>query len=150
MQKRPNLLWVIMVVFFLFTAVALFNRQNNVSKLELANNASQQVNKINKETEKNTASFVEILFSQEKKITGQSWAKNAFEALDAVAKENNLTIKTKKYDFGILVEGIGSVINSKESYWMFAVNGKPGEVAADRYLINPGDTVVWEYKKITQ
>lgn len=74
-------------------------------------------------------------------------AKNAYEALQVVAKDENLTIKTKQYDFGILIESINAYSNSAEKSWIYYVNTKMGDKAADKYRLNNSDQVVWRYEK---
>jgi len=72
-------------------------------------------------------------------------AENAYTALTAMAKQKNLTLTTKQYDFGIFVEQIGARANTKEKSWIYFVNGKSGTVASDKQHLNAGDTVEWKY-----
>lgn len=74
-------------------------------------------------------------------------AKTAFEALQNLAKQENLDLKTKQYDFGVFVEGIGGVENTKEKAWIYFINGKSAEVAADKYELKNGDIIEWKYIK---
>ena|SRR5450759_5269484 len=72
-------------------------------------------------------------------------AQNAFQALSEAAKKKNLELKTKQYDFGVFVEQIGTIANTKEKSWIYFVNGKSGTVAADKQSLKAGDTVEWKY-----
>jgi len=72
-------------------------------------------------------------------------AENAFTALTTMAKQKNLELKTKQYDFGVFVQQIGTLVNTKEKSWIYFVNGKAGTVAADKQSLNAGDTVQWKY-----
>ncbi len=72
-------------------------------------------------------------------------AQTAFEALQNLAQQNNLNLKTKQYDFGVFVEGIGGVENTKEKTWIYFINGKSAEVAADKYELKNGDIIEWKY-----
>ncbi|MCL4382460.1 MAG: DUF4430 domain-containing protein [Patescibacteria group bacterium] len=74
-------------------------------------------------------------------------AKTALEALQNLAKQENLDLKTKQYDFGVFVEGIGGVENTKEKAWIYFINGKSAEVAADKYELKNGDIIEWKYIK---
>lgn len=74
-------------------------------------------------------------------------AKTAYEALELLAKTKNLTLKTKQYDFGVFVEGIGGVENNKDKSWIYFVNGKSADVAADKDNLKEGDKVEWKYIK---
>jgi len=86
-------------------------------------------------------------FGQGAKRESKVSALTAFAALQLLTKEQNLELKTKQYDFGVFVEGIAGVENSKEHAWIYFVNGKAGEVASDKYLLKPGDVVEWKYTK---
>ena len=72
-------------------------------------------------------------------------ADNAFTALESASKQQHLELKTKQYDFGVFVEQIGTLANTKEKSWIYAVNGKSGEVASDKYQLKQSDSVEWKY-----
>lgn len=72
-------------------------------------------------------------------------AQNAFQALSEAAKKQNLDLKTKQYDFGVFVEQIGMLANTKDKSWIYFVDGKSGTVAADKQSLKAGDTVEWKY-----
>lgn len=74
-------------------------------------------------------------------------AKTAFEALEIITEKQHVTPKIKQYDFGVFVESIGGVENTKDKSWIYFVNGKSGEVAADKYQLKEGDRVEWKYIK---
>jgi hypothetical protein len=93
------------------------------------------------------AKTVSIDFGNGKKITGTVQARTAFEALEIVAKDHQISIKTKQYQFGVMVESIGGQTNQNGLGWMYRVNGKAGQIAADRYNLTPKDQVEWLYGK---
>lgn len=72
-------------------------------------------------------------------------AQNAYQALVEAAKKQNLELKTKQYDFGVFVEQIGTLPNTKEKSWIYFVNGKAGTIAADKQPVANQDTVEWKY-----
>jgi hypothetical protein len=72
-------------------------------------------------------------------------AQTAFQALSEAAKKQNFELKTKQYDFGVFVEAIGTLANTKEKSWIYFVNGKAGTVAADKQSLTAGDMVEWKY-----
>ena len=90
---------------------------------------------------------VSVVFDTGEKISTVSGiqADNAFTALKNAVKQQNLELKTKQYDFGVFVEQIGVLANTKEKSWIYFVNGTSGEVAADTYKVKTGDTVEWKY-----
>jgi len=72
-------------------------------------------------------------------------AKTAFEALTKIVNQEQLSLQTKQYDFGIFIEGVGGIENTKDKTWIYFVNGKSGEVASDKYDLKENDTVEWKY-----
>ena len=91
--------------------------------------------------------IVSIDFGDGQKLSGQVSAKNAYEALTILAKAKNVPVEIKQYKYGLMVTKIGQKEGSSSFYWIYSVNGKPAQIAADRYLVNPGDKVEWVYKK---
>lgn len=93
-----------------------------------------------------------IDFGNEEKITfSQDYKKDetAFSLLKTVLEENNLTLKSKQYDFGVFIEGIGNSLNTKDKAWIFFVNEKSADNAADKIILQPGDLIEWKYIKPT-
>jgi hypothetical protein len=90
-----------------------------------------------------------ILDSGDNKIKKEAVlpAKTPLDILENVTTSNSIELKTKQYDFGILVESIGGIANTKEKAWIYFVNGKAGEVASDKYNLKEGDVVEWKYIK---
>jgi len=74
-------------------------------------------------------------------------AATAFEALTKTAWEQNITLKTKQYDFGIFVEAIGGKEMIDDRSWIYFVNNVSATVAADKQPLQSGDTVSWRYMK---
>jgi hypothetical protein len=74
-------------------------------------------------------------------------ATTVFEALTRVAHDHNLTLISKKYDFGTLVTQIGDKTNTSSRAWVYKVNGIDGLVSADKQTVKPGDVIEWEYVK---
>ncbi|HDY72643.1 MAG TPA: DUF4430 domain-containing protein [bacterium] len=72
----------------------------------------------------------------------------AFDALKNKAKELGLTLKTKTFDIGIMIEAIGNKENGKEGkYWLYYVNGETPMVAADKKELKPGDKIEFKFEK---
>lgn len=74
-------------------------------------------------------------------------ASNAFDALIAVTRAHAISLITKKYDFGVFIQQIGTFPNTKDNAWVYYVNGVSGDVAADKKTVKNGDTVLWKYTK---
>lgn len=72
----------------------------------------------------------------------------AFDALNNKAKELGLTLKTKTFDIGIMIEAIGNKENGKEGkYWFYYVDGEMPMVAADKKELKPGDKIEFKFEK---
>ena len=53
-----------------------------------------------------------------------------------------------KFDFGLLVCGIGSFTASDSRFWTYKVNHVAPEVGAEQYPLKPGDDVLWSLQDI--
>lgn len=93
---------------------------------------------------------VSIDFGNGQRLTGQVSTQSAYQALVRIAKDNNLEMVVKQYKYGVMVEKVGEIANSQKAAWMYSVNGKPGQIASDQYVIYPGDKVEWEYQRINK
>lgn len=60
-----------------------------------------------------------------------------------------MNVQTQDYEgLGSLVVQIGAWRNgTDEKYWQYTVNGEVPMVGADRYVIQNGDSIKWEFKK---
>jgi hypothetical protein len=74
-------------------------------------------------------------------------AGSVFEALTEAAAKNKIDVVTKKYDFGIFVSRIAGLNSGSDLSWIYFINGKSGDVAADKAMLKNGDTVEWKYTK---
>ncbi len=90
---------------------------------------------------------ISVDFGGNEKISGYSYGRNVYESLKQLAAEKKIILETKEYKFGLMVLRIGEKTNNKEASWTYFVNGKGAEIAADRYLVSPGDKVEWKYIK---
>jgi hypothetical protein len=80
----------------------------------------------------------------EKTLTANS-STSAFDLLKEALDANQITYETKAYDFGIFVQSINGQVSGADKSWIYFVNGASGQVAADKYILNPGDKVEWKY-----
>jgi hypothetical protein len=69
----------------------------------------------------------------------------AFSILKEAADANSLNLDTQQYDFGVFVKSINGKVSSADKSWIYFVNGKSGQVAADKYELKPADKVEWRY-----
>lgn len=66
-------------------------------------------------------------------------------ALD-LFKWAGVPVEMKTYDFGSFVDSISGVKGEQGHWWIYYVNGTAATVAADKYLVKPGDTIEWKYE----
>lgn len=94
---------------------------------------------------------LDISYGLNEKKSFQSQLKEgmtAFSLLEETAKTNNINLKTKAYDIGILIEAIDGKENGQdESYWMYYVNGVLPMVASDKYQLKGGDKIEFKFEK---
>ncbi|MFH1968231.1 MAG: DUF4430 domain-containing protein [bacterium] len=72
----------------------------------------------------------------------------AFDLLKNKSEELGFNLKTKTYDIGIMVEGIGEKEGGEDGkYWMYYVNGELPMISADKNELKPGDQVEFKFEK---
>ncbi len=70
----------------------------------------------------------------------------AFDLLNDRAEE--LSLETKAYDIGILIEAVGDKKNGQDGkYWLYYINGEMPMVSVDNLKINPDDKVEFKFEK---
>jgi hypothetical protein len=70
----------------------------------------------------------------------------AFSVLKITTEKEKINLETKQYDFGIFVKKIGEFESTTKKSWIYYVNDKSGDVAADKYQLKNGDKVIWKYE----
>ena len=55
------------------------------------------------------------------------------------------SVSYKNYSTGRFVTGINGVMQDKEHYWIYFVNGKPPMMAVDKYRLMGDSTVTFRY-----
>ncbi|MDP3964529.1 MAG: DUF4430 domain-containing protein [bacterium] len=73
----------------------------------------------------------------------------ALDALRLAATDSGVVLETKEYDFGVLVEKIGSLANgTADGYWIFYVNGEQAAVGVGQYTVRSGDRIEFVFEKL--
>jgi hypothetical protein len=70
---------------------------------------------------------------------------SVYDLLAEGLKKNNLEIEVKNYDFGVFVKSINGYESTAKKSWIYFINGKSGDIAADKYELKGGDLVEWKY-----
>ncbi|OGG25738.1 hypothetical protein A2960_05310 [Candidatus Gottesmanbacteria bacterium RIFCSPLOWO2_01_FULL_39_12b] len=152
MKKSTIILVTILILTTLLVVIGqMFIRGR--TDLNLSNLLPRVSNKI-PETESlssgvKTGPNVEVTvdFAEGTKLTKKINARTPYDALLQVVEDKGLKVEKKEYKFGSLVTKVGNKENNKDLSWTYFVNGKPGLIAADRYLLSPDDKVGWQYAK---
>lgn len=79
-----------------------------------------------------------------KLLTRNVSAQNVLEALNEITAKEKYTVQKKESANGTVVEGIGQYQKTSTQSWKYWVNGKKGIIAPDRYIIHPGDKIIWK------
>jgi hypothetical protein len=74
-------------------------------------------------------------------MTGET----AYQFLVRIASTNHFTVNAKDYGWGMFVEGIGNLNNTRDICWFFYINGKISEVGSSAYQVLPNDLIEWRY-----
>jgi len=69
----------------------------------------------------------------------------AYNVLSRWALEQGIELKTKEYDFGLFIKGIGDKIGDMDEFWLFYVNDRMANSSADTTKVEPGDTIKFEF-----
>jgi hypothetical protein len=130
---------IIFVILFLLVGSLTFIKQKTGNQNQNALTQKQVINQ----------PLVEISIENGKTVITEKSinAGTAFDALVVATDKNKLTLKTRTYDFGVFVEQVGALINTKEKAWVYFVNEKSATVAADKQILKDGDKVEWKYIK---
>lgn len=135
MKKAANGIIVALIVILAGIGIVLFQKQSIKSPQQ-----SPPIENI-------AVPVIELtIFDGEKTATYSSIvAQTPYEALTKIASQEQIPVQTKQYDFGVFVEAIAGIENTKDKTWIYFVNGKSGEVASDKYVLKQNDTVEWKY-----
>jgi len=55
-------------------------------------------------------------------------------------------VEYTKSEMGVVINSIDGVKNEGGHFWIYSINGKPGEISADKALVSDEDTIEWRYK----
>lgn len=62
--------------------------------------------------------------------------------------EQHHDIEYKSSAMGAFVTEIDGIKNADSGYWTYKVNDTAPQVAADKYMVTAGDTIVWIYQPL--
>lgn len=68
-----------------------------------------------------------------------------FDVLSWHVEKQGIELVTKKYNFGIFIQGIGEKIGDMNSFWLYYVNDRMANVSADNMVVKEGDVIKFEF-----
>lgn len=96
-------------------------------------------------------------FGEEESLAGEKIATfsgvrsekgTALDLLLTVAEREGFLVDYEEENFGAFIKGISGVENSKESFWLFYIDGQMAPVAADKQRIENGNRVEFRYQQM--
>lgn len=151
MKKQKNIILVVLFIALLIVAIGelILQKQPSLNLKEVLDRSAIIPKSVSPTLAPAISSqVISIDFGDGKKISDEVMAQTAFGALQKLASGKNYEIEFKEYKYGLIVEKIGEKKNSAEFAWMYFVNGKAAQIAADRYVVYPGDKIEWKYEKM--
>lgn len=135
MKKATYGIIIVLIVILAGIGIVLFQKQSSIPA------------QLNPPIEQSAIPVITLnIFDGVKTATYSSiQAQTPYEALTKIATQEQISVKTKQYDFGVFVEAIAGIESTKDKAWIYYVNGKSGEVASDKYILKQYDTVEWKY-----
>jgi hypothetical protein len=96
-------------------------------------------------------SFMFVFDQQSILTTDLVWQENLnlASATEIVVRANELEYTAEDYgDLGILISQIGDKLNGDgNAYWQYWVNNQQAQIAANDYIISPGDVISWQFRE---
>lgn len=89
-----------------------------------------------------------IIYKEKVVLTEKS--DTVFTILKTLSEDKKYFEIKYNYNFpklGVLVESIGGIKGDSEKYWQFYLNGRLGQLAADKQELKSGDTIEWRFEK---
>lgn len=149
-MKKKIISFVILMLLILSVAIIWQVQNQKINTTSLNQNTN--------ETQKNTpSSKVQVNFKFDNDTTfslqypyssDSERTLNLLYLTEKLAKEQNWTFATQDYDeLGTLVTQIKDKVNGQDQkYWQYKVNQKTPLISANKYILQVGDVVDWEFR----
>jgi hypothetical protein len=72
---------------------------------------------------------------------------SGISALELTKK--NVQVDLEQFDFGAMIRSVDQIVADDKHYWALYLNNQYAETAADKTILNQGDTIKWIYEEIT-
>ncbi len=69
----------------------------------------------------------------------------AFDALTQVAEDAGFAVVASDSEYGKYIQAINDVKEDGKNFWLFSVNGEMAQQSADTTILNPGDSVTFNF-----
>lgn len=144
MTKNVNKL---IVVFFILIAGFLIYRQQNIQEFFSKNQVTPTP-----EVTPSIAPAAQLEFE----VTGGNDQQKSYEfiatnfgqnALELI--ENQAKLELKKYDFGVMIEGVNGLMADNKNYWAIYLNGEYAKTGIAQIELQKNDKIELKYEEIT-
>lgn len=148
-KRKNNKFLIILISILALVVLAQFTlfKDNRINLKEETAKVEENT-QIRDNTVNNTGNQVIIDFGDGRQIKQNINAQTPYKALEVVADSQGYKINSKQYKYGLIVEEINRVRNTPDKSWIYSVNGQPGRIAADRYILKSNDVVEWKYSGV--
>lgn len=114
----------------------------------LLNTAPSQESPVGETSPKIETAMVVVQFDDNNTVANEIQVQDnttAYSLLETLAEDMGLEVRAQQYPFGVFVEAINEYEGSAEKAWIYFVDGKSGNVAANEQVVSGGSTVEWKY-----
>lgn len=144
-MNKIKILLISLATLFVLWIISWFNLFGLIGSSKINSTPSQPSSELTKKEQKINLSIVldntaPIDYSEDFREGA-----TAFSILSDAGQSKLIKLETKQYDFGVFVESINGFKSASKKSWIYFVNGKSGNIAADKYVLMPGDKVEWKY-----
>lgn len=142
-MNRTKRIFIIIIAVAVFTAGAVFYNT------QIQTPAEPPTPPTSSQKQKEEISL-KIDFGDNQKTFTTQYQKGvtAYDFLKKTAQKKEIVLKTKEYDFGIMITQIEKKENTKNGKsWIFYVNGEMAKEAVNKINLKPGDKVKFKYEE---
>ena len=143
MSETGNVILAIVVVNVLAIGGIFYGLNSDEENLDISTTITAKlVIEFGNLDDNNTMTFESVTTSES----------TVYGLLLAAQTQGNYSVSaTTHYQFGLFIESIaswgncGGCQNEDGYWWTYFINGESGQVAANRQIVNDGDTIKWLY-----
>ncbi len=140
MTKKANK--IINIVLFLIVVILLFSKQKQIKEI-----ISKQPNETKIEITPSVPPAAQLEFqvgNENHQFIATASGQNALELV-----ESQVELSLKKYDFGVMIEGVNGLMADNKNYWAVYQNGEYAKTGIAQIELQKNDKIELKYEEIT-